>query len=383
AKRIQARTLLPDSSYRDSLYLTLPQYGYELNPCFPTVPSHTAYFFIKTNADTAVYESNAVNNNLSAPAAKIFTNSLVDLIVKRVTGPDTAMVGRPLATSYTIQNKGYAPPYYYYSGYYDGVYISPDSVFNGNAVLASQFLHYNTLGRFDTLNFFRQPVIPNVPTGNYYVFVKTNSLNSIRGELEQNNNYNAIRNATGSAKKIHIIRPNLPDLKDSIVFASTSVAAGQPIRVVRKVTNIGTGPTYPTNYSNELYLSSDYTYQIHEDLLLASTSKRTVLDAGESYLDTVDVNIRLTTVPGNYVLIDRTDAYGYVVEPLEANNFALSNLNVFTPPQVDLYVENIFHPDTVPATVPAPQLATSALERDVLWRFRKRKRSCAGLPRRT
>ncbi|MBC7934798.1 MAG: hypothetical protein H7Y86_05480 [Rhizobacter sp.] len=346
-KRTQVRTLFPDSSYRDSFYVDVPKYGYELNACFPTTGSHTAYFFIKANADTAVYESNAVNNNMSTATAKVFTNSLVDLIVKKMTGADTATVGRPLLTNYTIQNIGYKPPHYYYYGYYDGVYISPDSVFNGNAVLASQFLHYATPGRFDTVNFSRQPIIPNVPTGNYYVLVKTNSLNNISGELIQNNNFNVIRNAAGSARKIHIIRPNLPDLKDSIVFASTSVAAGQPIRVIRKVTNIGTGPTYPTNYGNDLYLSADYTYQIHEDLLIANTFKRTVLNPGESYHDTVDVNIRLTTIPGNYVLIDRADANSQIVEPLEANNFALSNLNVFTPPQVDLLVERIIHPDTV------------------------------------
>ena len=68
---------------------------------------------------------------------------------------------------------------------------------------------------------------------------------------------------------------------------------------------------------------------------------------GDSYMDTITANIRLNTVPGNYVLIDIADGGNKVVESVESNNFAMSNLTVYSPPEVDLVVKNISHPDTV------------------------------------
>lgn len=73
-----------------------------------------------------------------------------------------------------------------------------------------------------------------------------------------NNNTNFIRNGSGAAKKIHIIQPSLPDLADSILYAPTVAAVGQPMTITNRISNIGPGVTYPANWSDYIWLSTDF-----------------------------------------------------------------------------------------------------------------------------
>ncbi len=349
AKKVQTRAIPPGGSYTDTIMFTIPKMSYELNSCFPQTAQQSAYFYIKTNAGLTIYEGSSTNNNITGSGSRPFTNPLVDHIVTSVSAPDTTTVGFAYPVNWQIKNIGYNPNNNYYGGWVDAIYFSADSIADGTDVMAGDYLKYPRLNRGQESPDSKSPYTPVLFTGNYYVYVKTNNRNSIAAEKVLSNNVNFIRNETGAAKKIHVIRPELADLTDTIVSAPVSVAKGQPITVIYKVTNNGTGVTYPgTSLQNELRLSDDFLANPNDgDRLLATRNRAGVLTPGQFYYDTVTVTIPSSTIPGNYILISRANSNNVVVESNTTNNLGFSLLNVFTPPITDLTVANVMIPDTV------------------------------------
>ena len=212
-KRSHSEIVPGGSSYSDSFNINFP-FAFNINNCFPKTNMNTAYFFIKTNADNVVYEGANGNNNVTGTGSRVLINPAVDHIVTSVTGPDTATVARPYLTNWTVKNIGYNPGPVYFQGWYDAIYFSPDSIFNSNAVLASDFLEYTPLNTNQVYSDTKNVIPPNIPTGDYYVFANTNYNPpiGIAHEIVLSNNTNLIRNGVGAAKKIHVIQPLLPDL---------------------------------------------------------------------------------------------------------------------------------------------------------------------------
>ncbi len=350
AKKIQSRAVAPGASYTDTIHITIPKMSYEFNACFPQTAYQSAYFFIKTNSGLSIYEGSNTNNNVTGTGSKILTNPLVDQIVTTVSGPDTATVGYVYPASWRVKNIGYNPnkqQYYYW--WYDAIYFSADSIADAADTKAGEYLKYLRLNRNQDTADARSPYTPVLVTGDYYVYIKTNPTNKIPAEKVLTNNVNFIRNGTGAAKKIHVIRPLLADLTDTILSAPLSVAAGQPITVVYKIINNGTGLTYPgSSWPNQLWLSEDFTAIPNDgDRLLATRTRSSALPAGQFYNDTVTVTIPASTIPGNYVLISEANSNNSVVESNSNNNLGFSLISVYTPPVTDLIVSNVIKPDSV------------------------------------
>ncbi len=349
ARKTQTRATGPGESYTDTISFTIPKMSYELNSCFPQAATAPAYFFIKTNADSVVYEAANTNNNITGSGSRIIANPLVDHIVSSITlNTDTITVGKTFTANWKVRNIGYKPPYQYYNGYTEGIFVSADSVYNSVDELAGRYIKYVYLERNDSVSFNASVITPNLPTGDYYVFAVTNYSNGIPGEKVLTNNANLVRSADGKAKKIHLIRPLLPDLTDSILVAPESVVAGQPITIIHRITNNGVGVTYPASWKNSLWLSADFSTAANMgDRLLSEKPMSTTLLPGQAKDDTVTVTVPITTVPGNYVLIGEADARENMAEGNESNNLGFKLITVFAPPVTDLLVENITKPDTV------------------------------------
>lgn len=350
AKKIQSRAVAPGGSYTDTIHITIPEMSYEINSCFPQTANQAAYFFIKANANLGAYEGANINNNITGTGSRVLTNPLVDQIVTTVSAPDTTTVGYTYPVNWRVKNTGYNVNLiqYYYS-WVDAIYFSTDSVADATDPIAGDYLKYLRLNRNQDSADSRSPYTPVLFTGDYYVYVKTNSRGGINAEKVLSNNVNFIRNGSGVAKKIHVIRPDLADLVDTIISAPVSVAIGQPITVIYKVTNNGTGITYPgTSWQNRLLLSDDFSAANNQgDRLLSTRTRHGVLNPGQFYFDTVTATIPASTVPGNYILISQANSNNAAVESNTNNNLGFSLLSVFTPPVSDLTVTNIIKPDTV------------------------------------
>ena len=349
-RKMQSRAITNGQSYTDTFNFNTTKMSYELNGCFPQIGSSSAYFFIKTNADNGTYEGTNINNNISTAANKIFTNPLVDHIVSTVSAADATTVGSSYAINWAVKNIGYNPnKLQYYYTWFDKAYFSTDSIADANDIKVAEQYKYLQLNRNQEIGFNKTFYTPAMPEGDYYVYVHTNATNSIPAEKIISNNVNFVRDITGAAKKIHVTVPPLSDLVDSIITAPSTVAIGQPITVIYKITNKGTGTTFPgTNFQNALVLSPDFLVTNNDgDRVLTTKNRTSPLMPGEFYYDTVTATIPLSTVPGNYVLISQTNSNNAIIEINENNNLGFSLLNVYTPPITDLTVSNVMKPDTV------------------------------------
>lgn len=345
-KRTHSEVLTTGNSYTDSFTVNIP-YSFAIHPCFPELAYSTAYFFVKTNTSNQLYEGTNASNNVTGSGARVLVNPLVDHIVTSVSGADTTTAGRPYTTTWTVKNIGYNPGnIFYYYFWYDAVYFSTDSVFNNNAIPASNFVNTTRLERNQTYSETKTATVPNIPTGDYYVFVKTNYNSAIFAEKVVNNNANLIRNESGAAKKIHVIQPPLPDLVDTILSIPVSAAIGQPLTIVHKVTNSGVGVTYPSGWSNSAWLSTDFIPGNAGDLLLTTVNRSGNLLPGQSYTDTVTTTLNILTPPGNYILLLKADVNNAVFESNDTNNVAYGYITVYSPAPSDLVVHNIMKPDT-------------------------------------
>lgn len=349
ATRDHAEVLSNGDSYMDSFYINMP-FSFNINNCFPPTNTNTAYFFIKTNANNLVFEGTNGNNNVTGSGSRTLINPLVDHIVTTVSAADTATVGRLYPVSWTVKNIGYNPGpgnYGFFNTWNDAVYFSTDSVFNNNAVYTSNFTESTMLNTNQSYSDSKNVTTPNIPTGDYYVWVKTNFNGIISSEKVLNNNTNLVRNAVGAAKKIHVIKPLLPDLTDSIISAPATVATGQPLTVVATISNKGVGETYPANWGDQMWLSQDFNPGNSGDIFLSASNHSGTLMFNQLYNDTVTANIPLNLTPGNYVLISHANASSLVFESNHSNNFGYKYITVYSPAPSDLIVENVIAPDTV------------------------------------
>lgn len=338
--------IAPGNSYTETISLYLP-FGYDVNNCFPVMDYNNAYFFIKTNADTAVYEGSNYANNYTGSGGKKLFNPFVDHIVSAVTSnKDTFTVGANTTLNWTVKNNGYLPGNSgYYNYWHDAIYLSPDSVLNGNAVSVTSYGEDRRINHNQTYSTSRNFILPVFSTGDYYVHVKTNASAIISGEKVLINNANIIRNGAGAAKKIHVVLPILADLTDSIIAAPASSATGQPFKVVYKATNTGAG-TWNNISDDEVWLSQDFVTGNTGDIFLGSIYKNRTVPPGQSFTDSVAANIPLNTAPGNYLIIVKVNRSLYPEASL-TNNTAYRYTSLYIQPPSDLIVQSVTKPDTV------------------------------------
>ncbi len=173
-QRNHNEALAPGSSYNDSFIVNMPL-SWMINACFPQTANTTAYFFVKTNAGNGVYEAGDNNNNITGSGARILVNPLVDHIVTNVTAGDTATVARSYPITWTVKNTGYMPDNNNYFSWQDVVYFSPDSVFNSNAVISTINYLNTRLDKNQSYTETKPAIPPVIPTGDYYVWIKTNA----------------------------------------------------------------------------------------------------------------------------------------------------------------------------------------------------------------
>jgi hypothetical protein len=343
------RNLPPGASYTDAFDVA-PDAAYQYHGCFGTNDETNVYVHVLVNANANAFEGNLRDNNIITSALKPYNNTHVDHVVTKVTGQNTGTVGRSYPVTWQVQNIGLMPTeggsIYRYSGWLDGVYFSPDSVLNQNAVFAGWKLVNNRLNTGQSYLDQTNVVVPKLATGQYYVHVITDVVNSISCETNKSNNSNLFRKPDGEPIKVTIEQLPLPDLVPQILSAPVTAATGQPIEINFRIANNGVGPTFPNTWTENIWLSSDLIPNNGNDLLLSSRTHTGGLQVGNNYLANIAANIPLNVVTGNYMLILQTDAGNAVIELTEENNLAFSPIAIFTPPGSDLIVQQVTHPDT-------------------------------------
>jgi subtilase family serine protease len=359
--RQQTRNLPTGASVTDSFNL-VTQAAYTYNACFGMNDETDIYVFVKTNANNGVFEGAFTNNNISGSESKRLNNTHVDHIVTQVSGAATTTVGRNYPVTWQVFNQGQMPTEGFasqrYFGWSDGIFFSPDSTFNSNAVLAGSKSVFTPLQNGQQYAEQLHVIVPKLPSGDYYVHARTDINVNISGELIKTNNTNVIRDGGGKARKIYVEQLPLPDLVSEVVNAPATTATAQPVKVNYRVKNEGAGDAFPASWIDNVWLSTDLIPNNGNDILLSSKTRSGGLNAGAAYLDSIIATIPQNVATGNYIIIVHTDAPNGVIEISENNNLSFSPIAIFTPASSDLIVNNVAHPDTAWLGYPIA---------DVLW----------------
>ena len=274
-----------------------------------------SYFLIvAADNNNAIGESNETNNAL-AVAVTVTKPDLVPTVLT----PQTAVIaGRSVSVLCTIANQGDGTAVDGAS-WSNRLFLSTDAVLDGGDTFLDQFFQ-NVLAAGNSFSITRNPTIPNVSPGSYFLILVSDANNSVP---ESNDANNALAVAVTVTK---------PDLVPTVLNAPAMVLPGQTgVSVMWTVENQGDGTAADStgNWLDRVFFSTDNVFDVG-DTLLTTFNVSTPLAPASSYNRTQAVNIPNVS-NGNYFLIVVADRNGAVPESDEGNNVRTRAITLATP----------------------------------------------------
>jgi subtilase family serine protease len=311
----------------------------------PIGVSGNYYFFIRTDSRNQVYENIFENNNVNydTTATVITLTPPPDLEIDFVTIPNIARAGGNITINYGVTNYGASETPNF--SWQDTFYLSLDNQFDPTTdIRLGNVTRFGALnpdqGYERTVNF----TLSNTLTGNYYLFVVTDSNDQVF-ELDNANN---IRRSPNQVQ----ITSSPADLVVNSTTVPTTGEAGKSLRVQWSVSNQGTGDTIVTSWTDRIIVSTDGVLGNADDIILVNFTRTGLLAPGNSYSREEFVNLPFA-LEGNYQLFVVTDATNTVFEGSnENNNAAVAQPITITRQTPDLQVTQINVPTNVASGTP-------------------------------
>lgn len=250
-------------------------------------------------------------NNIEVTSAPLFVRVAPgsDLVVASVTAPATAFSGQNATVSWVIANTGNggtdAP------SWRDRVFLSLDAQFDSSDVVLGEQVNPSFLPPGESYASELTVRLPQGISGTRYLLVRADIYNQL-AEIDKANNDGA------AALLVNLTPP--PDLQVTDIVAPTTTFSGQPATVRWTVTNLGTGPSMATSWTDSLFLSLDGEDTISPgDILLGHFTHHGALDVAASY-----EQVRTITIPasltGTLTFKVVTDSWSQVFEHAYAGN---------------------------------------------------------------
>jgi len=315
-----APPLAPGASVNQNLFARIPT--------VPARPTGEAFFYVRVDVSNDVPEGTAGNANNNTFKSVQFNYNVADLQVSSTTAPIEVDSDTPFALEWTDFNAGNrnAP------GFNDRVYFSLDNQVGGDVEIG-WFPLAGGLNANSTAERIQNVTIPTnaLPqTGNYFVYVVTDTDNNVdEGEMENNN----IR-----FHPVRVRRLLRPDLTVTNITAPNAAFFDQTIQVQWTVTNSGQGPTNSPQWRDTVFLHTAPTD--NGAYFVAQASSITALNAGESYIASATFRIP-RGYNGTYYFTVKTDTDGALNEENRNNNTLTRPIQINVPPLPDLIVENV------------------------------------------
>jgi hypothetical protein len=304
-----ASFLSPGGAYKSSLGVTIPK-GIE----------GTYYFVVRTDASFQVFEPNRTGNVLVSGPVIVQLTPPPDLQVVSVIPPHNAFSGQPVSVQWAVTNFGLGQTVV--SNWYDGVYISTNTVLDSTAISLGQFAHVGALDPNAGYVTVTNVTLPIGITGNYYFIVQTDVGNSVyEGAFE-----NLTTTTAGFATFVALTPP--PDLQTAILQAPTTALASHALNVTYSVINVGATVTPATQsaWQDTLYISSNSVLDASA-LNLATYQHSGPLPPGTGYTNTIGA-VLPNTLTGTYYIFVMCDSADQVFELDKANNVAEAPMQV-------------------------------------------------------
>lgn len=159
------------------------------------VPSNLQGYYVlfaKTNVTGAIIESNMENNRASMMVSvEDSKKSPADLVITKVDVPSRIIAGEPVTITYDIANQG---EYVAKGRLRDVLYMSSDNKWDENDTMIGVANGNVNIEPYTVMTRTVTGCVTNIPEGNYYIIVRTNSAHII-AEKEFDNNQNVAQSA--------------------------------------------------------------------------------------------------------------------------------------------------------------------------------------------
>jgi subtilase family serine protease len=293
-----------------------------------TIAEGKYFVFVTTDVFNKINEFPAENDNTSSPSGPVYV-ILPDLIPKTMQAPSTVASEQTITVNYVIKNMGRAD--LIDRSWHDKVYLSPDTLLNGNDILIGELRNSFFISSGGEANAQAQVVIPQAVSGNYYLLLATDNEFAIR-ESNENNNLRYL--------PVSITLSPWPDLEVNTVTVPILDTIGTQLIIDYSVKNTGAGAIINRPFVDRIFLSATNTLNNPNNQSLAVVNQYRTLNQGETYSNRTSVTLPVNILPGQYYIVVATDADNEVFENTgETNNRKLSNVVTLAPvPNIDLAV---------------------------------------------
>ena len=322
--------------------------------------SGTYHLIAATDTRNEVFELDRTNNIYVSSDTVTIENRPVDLVVTDVSAPTAAQAGNSLRVFWTVMNQGIG--YSSADQWVDRVVVSSDAILgNGDDVTLGYFTHTGILNVGQTYSNSVLVSLPAFLSGQYQLFVETDSWNQVYEYGHEDNNSRLFGASINGQPGTGIQAQPQPtaDLQVTSVTAPSSISSGDLLTVDYTVVNAGLGRTNAEWWADTVILSKDLVVGNADDVNLGTVYHSNRLGANESYQGSASLKLPID-LQGDYHVIVRTDTYGQVIEPGGENNndgVAAGTTTINLRPT----------PDLVMTSLQAADLGTSGQNLQVAW----------------
>ncbi len=305
------------------------------------------YLFVATDDSQQIFEADdayptdplAFLPNVKLAGQVTIASKPADFVVTSVIPPATLTAGKNARISWSVLNQGTGDSVSL--NWNDRLVASVDNILgNGDDTTLGEFnRNQGQLFVGGTYKTTQDVAIPFALSGNYNLFVTTDSSNQVYESAQENNN--------DSASVAITISRQTPDLEVDQVTAPTTAIAATTIPISWRGKNTGVGVTNVDYWYDQVYLSTDQVLN-YGDTPIGTIYHSGVLGVGENYTGNASVTIP-TNIAGDFYVIVKTDdsaAYNIpanrVLEISEDNNTAVSSkITISLNPVPDLIVTTV------------------------------------------
>ncbi|MGO9809269.1 MAG: Ig-like domain repeat protein, partial [Isosphaeraceae bacterium] len=270
----------------------------------PVGISGTYYLFVTADSNNVAAGLTGEVNNSTSIALPITSTPPPKLQITtfQTTGP--ILSGQALPIDWTVTNTGSGPTRASETSWTDRIYLSTNGTLDTNSdPLLGGFIHNGGLSPGASYTESQAVTLPVGISGNYTLFVVVDALNQV---------YQSSAGSIDSqALPINVTLTPPPDLEVSSVSAPMTAYTSQFLTVNWTVTNEGTGPASPQNWSDTVYLSTDQF--ITGAITLGTVDHSGGLAAGASYSASLAAQIP-DYASGPYYVFVQADSGNLVFE---------------------------------------------------------------------
>lgn len=274
-----------------------------LNVTIPmNIEGGKSYLFVIVNRDKALAEVTTSDNQLFSEMT--INGHQADLTITNLSIPESIRTSEEVTIKWTLQN----------IGDWDAkesscaIYVSNTNSKNGAKLLKKITTPAVKKGSEEEMT--TDITLEDDVVGEKYIILMANSDNTIGESVTDNNT---------TSQTFVSVQNDLPDLMVSEVTTSNSWNIGETVDVTVKVKNLGDAETRKDKWTENFYLSQDFTLNTKTAINLGSKMHVGKLEKGGEYQATVSLKVP-TNIGGYYMLFVVTDATDAIIEKNKANN---------------------------------------------------------------